>query len=262
MMPNSFSEILQQERMGLLFSANKWLERSVINGGKIGLEELQAAERSLRQSVDNVLKRHAEGITKDELVELQSSLHKTLDECFQRNVKDYCDRRFQTLMEQARRDSLTGLLNRAAFEDRMSEEVARAKRYGRHLTVVMFDVDDFKSVNDRQGHQAGDRVLVHVARLLQASFRLSDPVFRYGGDEFVALCPETAGAVIENALKRIESQQTVLGSEDEFLRNVKISWGVASLPTDAVSAFDLIQIADQRLYQLKRNHHRQSAGKP
>lgn len=245
----------------MLLSANNWFERTAINGGKIGLEELQAAERSLRQSVDDVLKRQAESVTKDELIALQSSLHKALDECFQRGVKDYCERRFQKLTKQARRDSLTGLLNRAAFEERMSEEVARAQRYGRHLTVVMFDVDDFKSVNDRLGHQAGDQVLVHVARLLQASFRLSDPVFRYGGDEFVALCPETSGAVIETALKRIQNQQTVLGGEAEFLRSVKISWGIASLPTDAVSAFDLIQVADQRLYQLKRNHHRQSAGK-
>lgn len=259
MRPNSFSETLQQERARLLHSASGWFENQAASGNKNDLDQILAEEFAMRRSVDEILKRHADDMTKEELIFLQSSLHQVLGERFQRGVKEYCDRRFKKLTEQSRRDPLTGLLNRAAFEERMNEEVARALRYGRHLTLVMFDVDDFKSVNDRLGHQTGDRVLVQVAQALRASFRLSDPVFRYGGDEFIAVCPETQGAEIENALKRVEGQQIGLREEDDRQHAIKISWGVASLPTDAVSDFGLIQIADQRLYRLKREHHRKAA---
>ncbi|MBS1789795.1 MAG: GGDEF domain-containing protein [Acidobacteria bacterium] len=257
MMPISFSETLQQERAKLVRSANNWFETWSASDRKDHLEELLSEESALRQSVDETLKRYADDSTKEELILLQSSLHQVLDERFQRGVRDYCDRRIKKLSEQSRRDPLTGLLNRAAFEEWMNEEVARALRYGRHLTLVMFDVDDFKSVNDRLGHQMGDQALVEVARVLRTSFRLSDPVFRYGGDEFVAVCPETPGGEIENALKRVETQQIVLSEEEDKQHSIKISWGVASLPTDAVSDFGLIQIADQRLYSLKRERHRQ-----
>lgn len=257
MRQDSFTDTLQRERANLLRAANDSFERLHESHDKGNLDQLLAATTVMRQSINEALKKQAARISKEELIRLQSDLHEALDERFQSGVKEYFDRRFKALNDLARRDSLTGLLNRAAFEERMSEEVARALRYGRHLALVMFDVDDFKLVNDRFGHQEGDRVLIHVAKVLQASFRLSDPVFRYGGDEFVALCPETSGDVVENASKRVESHRIILGGNDDFLRNVKISWGIASLPNDAVNAFDLIQIADQRLYRLKRERHKQ-----
>jgi diguanylate cyclase (GGDEF)-like protein len=150
------------------------------------------------------------------------------------------------LTEAARRDSLTGLLNRAAFEERLNEEVLRAVRHGRELAVVMFDVDGFKSVNDRFGHQTGDRVLAGVAVALQSSFRQSDPVFRYGGDEFVALCPETSGAAIENVLQRLQERL-----QASNLPGITVSWGIASLPADAAKANELVKLADDRLYERK-----------
>lgn len=255
MRQDSFTDTLQQERANLLRAANDSFEKLQSNNSKIDMDQWLAATTAMRRHIDKALTRHAAGISKEDLIRLQSDLHEALDERFQSGVKEYFERRFKALNDLARRDSLTGLLNRAAFEERMSEEVARALRYGRHLALVMFDVDDFKLINDRFGHQEGDRVLIHVARVLQASFRLSDPVFRYGGDEFVALCPETSGDVVENASKRVESQRVILGRNDDFLRNIKISWGIASLPNDAVNAFNLIQIADQRLYRLKRERH-------
>lgn len=257
MRQDSFTDTLQRERANLLRAANDSFEKLQSNNGKVGLDQWLVAATAMRQSINVVLTRHAAGISKQDLIRLQSDLHEALDERFQSGVKEYFERRFKALNDLARRDPLTGLLNRAAFEERMSEEVARALRYGRHLALVMFDVDDFKLVNDRFGHQEGDRVLIHVARVLQASFRLSDPVFRYGGDEFVALCPETSGEVVENVSKRVENQRMILGGKDDFLRNVKISLGIASLPADAVNAFDLVQIADQRLYRLKRERHEQ-----
>lgn len=252
---DSFTETLRQEREHLLRAANDSFGNWQSSDDRGNLDQLLAAAKTLRQSINESLKRLAAEIGKDDLVRLQSVLHEALDERFQSGVKEYFERRFKTLNDQVRRDPLTGLFNRAAFEERIAEEVARAIRYGRHLAMMMFDVDDFKSVNDSFGHQEGDRALIHVAKVLRASFRLSDPVFRYGGDEFVALCPETTGTAMETASKRIENQRILLSGEDGFLRSIKISWGVASLPTDAVNVFDLIQMADQRLYRLKRERH-------
>lgn len=262
-MPVSFSETLDQERARLLRVASDWFEKSAANGGETELEELLAATTSARQAVDEVLKQRADALNKDELIGLQSALHAALDEGVHKVVNEHCQRRFRQLTELVRRDALTGLLNRAAFDQRLDEEIARALRHGRELTLVMFDVDGFKSVNDGFGHQAGDLVLARVAKALQSSFRLSDPVFRYGGDEFVVLCPETSGAVIQNALRRIENQLLVIGSETGFVSNVSLSWGIASLPTDAVNAYELIRLVDQRLYHCKRDkqeHRQQSAG--
>ena len=250
-MSASFSEILELERAGLLRAADEWFEKSFANGGEKEFEELPAAATTMRQAVDDVLKQRADALSKDELIGLQSALHAALDERIHRAVKESSERRFRHLTDRAWHDSLTGLLNRAAFEQRLNEETARALRHGRDLTLVMFDVDGFKSVNDSFGHQAGDKVLTCVAKVLQSSFRLSDPVFRYGGDEFAALCPETSGAVIENALRRIESQLSVISNEAGFVSNVSISWGIASLSTDAVNAYELIGLADQRLYHCK-----------
>lgn len=255
MKQDSFTETLQRERAHLLRAANDSFENWQSSDGKGNLDQLLTAATALRQSISDILKRQAADIRKNDLIRLQSVLHEALDERFQSGVKEYFERRFKTLNDQVRRDPLTGLFNRAAFDERINEEVARALRYGRHLALMMFDIDDFKSVNDRFGHQEGDRALIHVARVLQASFRLSDPVFRYGGDEFVALCPETTGTAMETASKRIENQRMLLSGEDEFLQSIKISWGIASLPTDAVNVFDLIQMADQRLYHLKRERH-------
>ncbi|MGH9799414.1 MAG: GGDEF domain-containing protein [Blastocatellia bacterium] len=255
----SFSETLEQERARLLRAANDCFDPAA--NSENGLEELLAAAVTLRQTVDDVLKQRAENISKVDLIRLQSELHSALDEKLSRVVKEHCERRFRQLTERAMHDSLTGLMNRAALEKRLNEEVARALRYGRDLTLVMFDVDGFKSVNDRFGHQIGDQVLMLVAKVLQSSFRQSDAVFRYGGDEFVALCPETSGAVIEKALRRIENQLMIFSSEAGLVPDMGISLGIASLPADAVNADELIRLADQRLYLCKRKHHQQTVAR-
>lgn len=251
----SFSETLEQERAKLLRIANDCLERSAADDDEKKLEELLASATTIRQIMDEVLRQHADTFSKNELIGLQSALHAALDERFHKAVKAHYERRFRQLTEQARRDALTGLLNRAAFELRLNEEIARALRHGRDLTLVMFDVDGFKSVNDGFGHQTGDQVLAGVAKALQSSFRLSDPVFRYGGDEFVAICPETSGAVIETALRRVESQLRIFKKQAGFVPNISLSWGIASLPTETVNAYEMIRLADQRLYRCKRDKH-------
>ncbi len=203
-----------------------------------------------------MLRRRTEEFSKEELIALQSALHSALDEQIRQSVQQWYDRRFKALLELARHDPLTGLLNRAAFDARLNEEFLRARRHGRELALVMFDVDGFKAVNDQLGHPAGDRVLIAVARALQSSFRQSDGVFRYGGDEFVAICPETSGAAIENVLQRLQSRlQTIDGETGGII----LSWGIADLTAELNSTAQLITLADERLYECKQRHHRRRA---
>lgn len=239
----SFSEVLYQEQNRLLHIAQESGERWL------------SAVSEMRHAVDHALRQQVNEFSKEELIRLQSALHELIGKV----LEDRVTLRIQQLTELARHDGLTGLLNRAAFDARLIEEIARAKRYGRDLTLVMFDVDDFKSVNDSHGHQAGDRVLIGVAVALQSSFRQSDLVFRYGGDEFAVLCPETTGAAIETALRRIATQLPVFNNEDGFAHRVSVSWGIAWLPTNATNAAadELIRLADQRLYQCKRANSEQ-----
>ncbi|MEP7336434.1 MAG: GGDEF domain-containing protein [Acidobacteriota bacterium] len=169
--------------------------------------------------------------------------------------------RVETLTRLAERDPLTGLPNRAAFEQRLRDETLRARRYGRPFSVILFDIDGFKSVNDRFGHLMGDQVLAGVAHELQRSLRQSDAVFRYGGDEFIALCPETPCLAMETLLNRLESNLRAYYAHANLAGGIGISWGVASFPADTAEVDKLIGLADQRLYECKNEHHRRTAAR-
>ena len=100
----------------------------------------------------------------------------------------------------------------------------------RDLSLVLLDIDRFKSVNDLLGHPAGDEVLLAVAGTLSSSLRHSDLAFRYGGDEFAAICPETPGNVIHGLLERLESKLRQRFAEANLREEVGISWGVSMNP--------------------------------
>lgn len=154
--------------------------------------------------------------------------------------------------ENAEHDGLTGLFNRRSFDQRMDAERARLERYGHPLALLLIDVDHFKSINDRFGHEAGDAVLRAVARVVQAGVRDVDMTARFGGEEFAVLLPETrpdaAGDVAERlraAVERIE-----LPWNGETIR-VRISVGVSSWPDCVRDPTALIRSADAALYQAK-----------
>lgn len=155
------------------------------------------------------------------------------------------------LSERALLDPVSGLPNRRAFEIALSSEVERARRYERQISFIITDIDDFKRINDSRGHLEGDRLLAKVAETLVRTLRRTDHVFRYGGDEFVAICPETSSRTIVGALWRVEDN--LKGLDDG---NVSISWGVSTLPDDGKDGPSLIEIADQRLYTMKRSRKR------
>jgi len=162
------------------------------------------------------------------------------------------------LMEQKQQeaitDGLTQLLNHANYEQRLKETFAGAKRYQRPLSILLFDVDNFKHYNDTNGHQQGDVVLMDVARIMKTNTRASDIVARYGGEEFVAILPETnlKGAEVagEKIRKAIESHSFPNG-EKQPLGRVSISCGVSSLTEEITSPEQLVEMADQALYRAK-----------
>ncbi len=153
----------------------------------------------------------------------------------------------------AYRDPLTGLLNRRVMEKVLKREFGRYKRYATNLSVVFIDLDDFKLVNDKYGHDRGDNLLLYVAEHLIKTTRDSDVVSRFAGDEFVVILPETKAKMAEKIMNRL--QQYLLDNplcEGSILIPVSISFGVAS--TEDNTADDhtgLLKLADKNLYIAK-----------
>jgi diguanylate cyclase (GGDEF)-like protein len=152
-------------------------------------------------------------------------------------------------------DELTGLFNYRYLQQRLEEEVSRAGRYGKNLSLLMIDIDDFKHVNDRHGHLVGDAVLAEIGQVLKAAVREVDVVARYGGEEFSVVLPETAA---EGALVTAEKVRTAIAGR-EFTGaaagrdiRVTVSVGAASYPAHAHDKGALLQAADQALYHAKQ----------
>jgi diguanylate cyclase (GGDEF)-like protein len=160
-------------------------------------------------------------------------------------------RYFQKVKQQADRDGLTGGYNRRFFENRILEELDRAKRYRTPLSVLMVDVDNFKKLNDEFGHLLGDEVLKQVSRLFMENTRKSDVVCRYGGDEIAVMVTETPGP---NALRVAEKLRATV-SKWEFPgvpRPVTLSIGIAEFPLHGATRDEIIKAADQALYVAKQ----------
>ncbi len=148
-------------------------------------------------------------------------------------------------------DPLTGVSNRRVFFERLREEMTRQARHGGAVSVLMVDVDHFKDVNDRYGHQAGDQVLVSIANALRASLRTTDIVSRYGGEEFALILPETDAEAAQLAAERVRA--AVREFEYATLKSaarVTISVGIATMRAEE-ELDQLVSRADQALYRAK-----------
>jgi len=157
--------------------------------------------------------------------------------------------RYEKLVERIGRDALTGLKDRGQFDTRGPAMLQAASRTNLSVSLMMIDIDHFKSINDRYGHPAGDRVIRVVADTIVRTKRETDELFRYGGEEFVLMCPEMPpGAVMLAERIRTAVEATPHAGLD---RQVTISIGVATFPKDAKDFRELLMRADAALYEAK-----------
>ena len=156
----------------------------------------------------------------------------------------------ERLSEAARTDPLTGLQNRRGFEEEIEKEILRARRADGHVAVVVGDLDNFKRLNDRYGHGAGDAALERVGQVLTAGKREIDTVARTGGEEFALLLPETEKRGAYVLAERLQGGDRACSSPDE--PQLTISFGVACFPDHALSAQELLTASDRALYAAKQ----------
>ncbi|UZP66200.1 diguanylate cyclase [Desulfovibrio mangrovi] len=171
------------------------------------------------------------------------------------NLRDITDRKIaeEKLERMATTDSLTGLTNRARFLELAAKEIERCRRYGHHLSLIMLDADKFKSVNDTFGHDAGDAVLVNIGETSRNILRDADIIARIGGEEFVALMPETTPDTAMQVAERLRvamENQKVITSENKVVRYT-VSLGVTGLHADDTSIEPVLKRADTALYIAK-----------
>lgn len=168
---------------------------------------------------------------------------------------------YDLLREQSNRDALTGLFNRRYLDASLERELVVAIRGGHCLSVVMGDIDHFKSVNDRYGHLAGDEVLSAVATQMTKLCRSSDLACRYGGEEFVLVMP---GMTVAKARERAELLRAAIEAmpvkHGDAVITVTASFGVASFPECGETKSDLVTAADKALYAAKRGGRNQTRG--
>ena len=170
------------------------------------------------------------------------------------------------LVRLATRDSLTGALNRASFLAAGREELSRCERQGGAFSIVLFDVDHFKQINDQYGHAAGDAVLIELVRTLSRSLRGYDHLARLGGEEFAVLLPELDGSSAARVAERARQSLNAAAVEvnGETLR-MRVSGGISSYPADGRTITDLLNAADAVLYRAKeagRNRIEQTGEQP
>jgi two-component system, cell cycle response regulator len=156
------------------------------------------------------------------------------------------------LQELSLTDGLTGVANRRAFDQRVGSAFEHARRYERPLSLVLIDVDHFKAINDRHGHDVGDAVLQSVASIVASGTRQTDFVARVGGEEFAILLPETA---LFESIQFAEKIRAGIAASDPVVdERVTVSIGVANIPhSPFTSTMDLFRAADQALYRAKSN---------
>jgi diguanylate cyclase (GGDEF)-like protein len=220
--------------------------RIVHLAGEVVLEDLKSANGTHvnGSEVTRTVLKDGDKIRFGSTTILKFTYHDDLDESFQKQMYDA-----------ALRDGLTRAFNKKYFLDRLETEHAYAKRHKAPMSLLMFDVDHFKRVNDTHGHLAGDHVLSKIAKIAMTAVRQEDVFARYGGEEFAVLCRGvtlSSGAVLAERLRSMVASGR-FEHQGAFLP-ITISVGVASFPeTNAANGAELIAAADAALYEAKRS---------
>lgn len=215
------------------------------HGGEVLIEDMKSANGTVVNGlpVTTQLLKDGDKIRLGSTTILKFTYNDHLDESFQ-----------QQMYEAALRDGLTKAFNKKYFLDRLETEIAYARRHQAHLSLLMFDVDHFKRVNDTHGHLAGDYVLQRLAKVASSTVRTEDVFARYGGEEFGVICrgvPLSSAGILGERL-RATVEQTEFEHEGALLP-ITISVGVAGHPeVDIENGVQLIAAADSALYEAKR----------
>lgn len=195
-----------------------------------------------------------------EMVNIDMEVY-TRNEMLLRTLADYAAiaienaRAVQRIQELSITDDCTGLYNARHLFTALSEEVHRSKRFGYEFSLLFLDLDHFKRVNDEHGHLVGSKLLAQVGHALRENLRLVDAAFRYGGDEFAIILPQTSKEAALLAARRLMSvfhSRQWLAAEGLPL-SLRASIGIASFPGDAVSPQTIVQRADEMMYRVKQS---------
>jgi diguanylate cyclase (GGDEF)-like protein len=176
-----------------------------------------------------------------------------LDEAMRETINAFVEEHMIQLRHLSRTDGLTGLYNHRMFYERLADELNRAKRYDSPLSIVLVDLDNFKSVNDLKGHQFADHLLVKCADRLREDLRQTDILCRYGGDEFGLILTETSRKHAEAMMLRLSDDFRELGRKEGAPPNFGMSFGLAAHPEDDGTVTRLVKAADDRLILNKKN---------
>jgi len=218
----------------------------------VQLEQLKKTVDSRLDGLDTRIRHFREN--EEERYQYAQSLIQQLTTKMQALEQDseHLRERLAQTQQEAMQDPLTGLPNRKAYEDRVAAEVARCRRYPMPLTMVVWDVDMFKSINDTYGHAAGDRVLRVIGETLSSSIRETDFIARYGGEEFVLLLPQTSLDVASGVCEKLRQliATTPFHFQDKPV-SITLSGGLAALQeNEAVNT--LFERADAAMYRAKQ----------
>lgn len=245
----SSKKVVQLLLKSLAEAINDLVERNASHTNR--LEDHKA---SIQKAMTKAGLEEIERLLIQELESMQSANEKYRVQLAQADLKLQEQREIMKKIQvDAKLDFLTKVANRRAFEARLSEELARTQRHGNRFSLIMFDLDHFKQVNDRHGHVVGDKMLQVVAHLMEEQIRVTDCVGRFGGEEFVVLLPETSarqGWVVADKIRRA-IENSGLKHERSIIK-ITVSAGVGEVAAAGDTIETLIARVDAALYRAKQ----------
>jgi diguanylate cyclase (GGDEF)-like protein len=185
---------------------------------------------------------------------------KQLNDALEEKIQELRQTQYK-LKELVVRDELSGAFNYRFFKQQLAQEISRSQRFRNPVSLIIFDIDNFKKYNDTYGHPQGDKIIKRFAHLIQENIRKVDILSRYGGDEFSLILPGTnfdSSVTVSEKLRTL-IENAYFPGRNKPLRNITISAGIATFPEDAKDAEELIQLADIALYLAKDRGKNQTA---